>query len=65
MPYITIEGGMMSAEQKRALIEQMTAVASEITRIPKQFFLVTLKELPDENIGIGGEPIGEIKKRHE
>lgn len=65
MPYITIEGGMMSAEQKRVLIEQMTAVASEITRIPKQFFLVTLKELPDENIGIGGEPIGEIKKRHE
>ncbi len=56
---------MMSTEQKRALIEQMTAVASEITRIPKQFFLVTLKELPDENIGIGGEPIGEIKKRHE
>lgn len=65
MPYITIEGGMMSTEQKRALIEQMTAVASEITRIPKQFFLVTLKELPDENIGIGGDPIGEIKKRHE
>ncbi|MCX4301876.1 MAG: tautomerase family protein [Alistipes sp.] len=65
MPYITIEGGMMSAEQKRVLIEQMTAVASEITRIPKQFFLVTLKELPDENIGIGGELINEIKKRYE
>ena len=63
MPYITIEGGMMSAEQKRVLIEQMTAVASEITRIPKQFFLVTLKELPDENIGIGGELINEIKQR--
>ncbi len=56
---------MMSAEQKRVLIEQMTAVASEITRIPKQFFLVTLKELPDENIGIGGELINEIKKRYE
>ena len=43
----------------------MTAVAAEITHIPERFFLVTIKELPDENIGIGGEPIGEIKKRHE
>ena len=50
MPYITIEGGMMSAEQKRVLIEQMTAVASEITRIPKQFFLVTLKELDRKSV---------------
>lgn len=64
MPYITIESGMITAAQKRELIKQVTAVASEITRIPEAFFMVTIKELPDENIGIGGEPIDEIKKRH-
>lgn len=65
MPYITIESGALTAEQKQELIGRMTALAAEITHIPERFFLVTIKELPDENIGIGGEPIGEIKKRHE
>lgn len=64
MPYITIESGAMTAEQKKELIERMTAVASEITRIPDEFFMVTIKELPDENIGIGGKTIDEIKKQY-
>jgi len=64
MPYISIESGAMTAEQKKELIERMTTVASEITRIPEQFFMVTIRELPDENIGIGGKPIDEIKKRY-
>ena len=64
MPYITIESGTMTADQKKELIERMTAVASEITRIPDEFFMVTIKELPDENIGIGGKTIDEIKKQY-
>ena len=64
MPYITIESGAMTADQKKELIERMTAVASEITRIPDEFFMVTIKELPDENIGIGGKTIDEIKKQY-
>ena len=65
MPYITIESGAMTADQKKELIERMTAVASEITRIPDEFFMVTIKELPDENIGIGGKTIDEIKKQYD
>ncbi|MDE6570522.1 MAG: tautomerase family protein [Alistipes sp.] len=64
MPYITIESGTMTADQKKELIERMTAVASEITRIPDEFFMVTINELPDENIGIGGKTIDEIKKQY-
>ena len=64
MPYITIESGTMTADQKKELIERMTAVASEIIRIPDEFFMVTIKELPDENIGIGGKTIDEIKKQY-
>lgn len=65
MPYITIESGTIPAAQKKELIERMTTLASEITRIPEQYFMVTVKEVPDENFGIGGKTIDEIKKQHE
>lgn len=57
MPYISIESGKLTAEQKRELIERLIATASEIlcrakrfaySHIPEQFFTVTIKELPDE-----------------
>ncbi len=64
MPYISIESGRLTAEQKKELIEQLTVTASEITHIPTQFFLVTIKELPDENFGIGGKSINEIKQNY-
>ena len=59
MPYISIESGRLTAEQKKQLIERLTATASEIlckakrfaySHIPEQFFTVTIKELPDEKV---------------
>lgn len=64
-PYISIESGKLTAGQKKELIERLTATASEITHIPEQFFTVTIKELPDENFGIGGKSIDEIKRNYE
>lgn len=64
MPYISIESGRLTAEQKKELIERLTATASEIMHIPEQFFMVTIKELPAENIGIGGKSINEIKRNY-
>lgn len=64
MPYISIESGVLTSEQKQELIERLTATASEITHIPAQFFTVTIKELPDENFGIGGKSIDEIKRNY-
>ena len=64
MPYISIESGNVSTEQKRQLIERLTATASEITHIPERFFTVTIKEIPDENFGIGGKSIDEIKRNY-
>lgn len=64
MPYISIECGKLTAQQKKELIEQLTVTASEITHIPAQFFTVTIKELPDENFGIGGKSIDEIKRKY-
>lgn len=64
MPYITVESGLMTAEQKEELIKRLTEVSAEITNIPKEFFMVTIKELPDSNIGIGGKSIDKIKKEY-
>ena len=73
MPYISIESGNLTAEQKKQLIERLTATASEIlckakrfaySHIPEPFFTVTIKELPDENFGIGGKSIDEIKRNY-
>lgn len=73
MPYISIESGRLTAEQKKELIERLTATAAEIlcrakrfaySHIPEQFFTVTIKELSDENFGIGGKSIDEIKRNY-
>lgn len=64
MPYISVENGALTSEQKKELIKHLTATASEITHIPEQFFIVTVKELPDENFGIGGKSIDEIKRNY-
>ena len=64
MPCISIESGRLTAKQKKELIERPTSTSSEITHIPAQFFTVTIKELPDENFGIGGKSIDEIKRNY-
>lgn len=65
MPYISIECGTLTAVQKQKLIEQLTEAAAGATGIPKQFFMVSIKELPGDSIGIGGRSIDRIKKEYE
>ena len=48
MPYITIESGVLSDEQKENLIHRLTEVSSEIMNVPQEFFSITIKELPDK-----------------
>jgi 4-oxalocrotonate tautomerase len=64
MPYISIESGKLTEEQKKDLIVNITQTASGIMHIPQSFFSVTIKELPDENFGIGGRNIAEIKAEY-
>ncbi|MBD5212327.1 MAG: 4-oxalocrotonate tautomerase [Bacteroidales bacterium] len=59
-----MESGKLTAEQIKQLIERLTATGSEITNIPEQFFTVTIKELPDENFGIGGKSIDEVRRNY-
>ena len=64
MPYITIEGGFMSDEQKERLMQELTAVSAKIMNVPEEFFLITIKELPDKNISIGGKAIDIVKQKY-
>ena len=57
MPYITVESGALSDQQKELLIKRLTEVSSEIMNVPQEFFVTTIKELPDKNFGIGGKTI--------
>lgn len=64
MPYITVEGGPLTTEQKEELIARLTAVSSEIMHVPQDFFMITIKELSDKNIGIGGKCIDVVKEEY-
>ncbi|HEY1406321.1 MAG TPA: 4-oxalocrotonate tautomerase DmpI [Spirochaetota bacterium] len=63
MPVISVEIGKISKEQKTELIRSFTRTAVEITKIPQSAFTVIINEIPDENIGVGGETVEEIKIR--
>lgn len=64
MPYIAVESGSLSDEQKETLIMRLTEVSAEIMKVPPEFFSVTIKEMPDKNYGIGGKTIDRIKAEY-
>lgn len=64
MPYITVESGELSDEQKEELIKRLTEVSSEIMKVPQEFFMTTIKEVSDKNFGIGGKTIDKVKEEY-
>jgi 4-oxalocrotonate tautomerase len=62
MPLITFEAGKLSSQVKSELIQKLTEISSEITGIPKSSFFISIREMPDENVVIGGKTVHEIKK---
>ncbi|WP_367989548.1 4-oxalocrotonate tautomerase DmpI [Vibrio sp. NTOU-M3] len=62
MPFIAFESGQLTDEVKEKLIEKLTEVSVEITGIPKELFLVCIREQPDNNIAVGGKSVEQIKK---
>ena len=59
MPIVTLENaGKLDADQKVALIEKLTEVVVEITGKPGSAVYVRIDEVPRENFGVGGRPLG-------
>lgn len=64
MPHITVESGKLTDEQKRTLIERLTAVSSEVMKIPPEFYSITIHEIDDVSYGIGGKCIDVVKQEY-
>lgn len=62
MPVITIEGPVLSLEQKERLAKEITQLASDIMNIPKDAYVTFVKENPYENMSQGGILISEKLK---
>ncbi len=59
MPIVTLDNaGTLTQEQKTALIQQLTAVVANVTHKPAAAVIVKIWEVPLENIGRGGVPLG-------
>ncbi|MDY6985998.1 MAG: 4-oxalocrotonate tautomerase DmpI [Candidatus Thermoplasmatota archaeon] len=59
MPNIVLDGPKLTKDQKRAIVESFTQAASEITNVPKEAFVVMIKENELDNIGVGGKLLSE------
>ncbi|MCK4695053.1 MAG: 4-oxalocrotonate tautomerase family protein [Candidatus Cloacimonetes bacterium] len=59
MPVVTIaNAGKLSSDQKNELILKVTEVISEVTGKSMQAVYVRIDEVPRENFGVGGKPLG-------
>jgi len=61
MPTITIAIDKLSDEKKKQLVENLTKEAVAITGYPSEFFFVYIHDYPNENIGVGGKTLKEIR----
>jgi len=62
MPVITLDGPFISLEKKEQIVKEFTELACKITNIPKEAFVIFIKENAYENMGQGGILISEKLK---
>lgn len=58
MPNITIEGPIIKdIETKRTLVREITDIVEKVYKLPRQAYVVVIKENAPENVGVAGELI--------
>jgi len=63
MPSATIEGPKIEdVEIKRGLVKEITDALEKAYKLPRQVYIVLIKENPPENVGSGGQLILDKKK---
>lgn len=60
MPFIQVEAGKISKEQKEELIQGLTQQASKTLGIPEEAFIVLIKENEMDNWGRGGQMLSKV-----
>lgn len=62
MPIITLEGPKLDKAKKDEIVKGFTDVAAKVMPdIPRQAFVVLLKENARENVGVGGRLLSDMK----
>lgn len=54
MPVIHIDSNELSRKQKRKLVKSITQISSEITGLPESTITIIIREVPAEDVGVGG-----------
>jgi 4-oxalocrotonate tautomerase len=65
MPVIEFTSGKLSREVKDKLITQLTDISVEITGITKHLFFISINEIPDEDIAVGGVSVQKLKEERD
>ena len=61
MPYISIETfAGKTAEQKKALIEEVTRAVASTLEVPAEAVWIVIKDIPRSNWGERGKPCSEL-----
>jgi 4-oxalocrotonate tautomerase len=64
MPNVTIEGPKLKdVAAKRVLVKEVTDALEKAYKLPRQVYVVTIKENLPENVGVGGVLIVDRKKQ--
>ncbi|HHY99412.1 MAG TPA: 4-oxalocrotonate tautomerase family protein [Firmicutes bacterium] len=62
MPHISVDGPHLTREQKAELVREFTETASRVMKIPKEAFVVMIKENDPENVGVGGKLLADRER---
>lgn len=62
MPVITIDGPKLEKEQKEELVKLLSEAASKVTKLPVEAMVVLIRENDDENVGVRGNLLCNLKE---
>lgn len=62
VPYIAFEAGQLDTKIRSDLVKRLTEVSVEITGIPTEYFFVSIRELPDDSIAVGGKTVTQMRE---
>ena len=57
MPVVTVDGGQLDVDKKRELCADITEALSKAYGLPKEAYVVLIRENPGENVAVAGELI--------